>query len=55
MNSQSLNTCKRGWWEKSHSIVMRGWGISTINLRECESTLMGKMEIQMAIVGSFCM
>jgi hypothetical protein len=46
MRAQSLNTCKRGWWEKSHPIVMRAWGLSTINLGECESTLMGKREIQ---------
>jgi hypothetical protein len=55
MRAQSLNTCKRGWWEKSHPIVMRAWGLSTINLGECESTLMGKREIRVAIVGSFCM
>jgi hypothetical protein len=53
MRAKSLNTCKRGWYKKSHPIVMREWGLSTINLRECESTLMGKSEIQVAIVGSF--
>jgi hypothetical protein len=34
---------------------MRAWGLSTTNLGECESTLMGKSKIRMAIVGSFCM
>ena len=36
-------------------IVMRAWGISTINLGECESTLIGKSEIRVAIVGSLGM
>jgi hypothetical protein len=50
MRAQSLNTCKRGWWKKSHPIVMRAWWLSTVNLGECESTLMGKREIRVATV-----
>jgi len=32
---------------------MRAWGLSEINFGECESTIMGKIEIQLVIAGSF--
>jgi hypothetical protein len=44
---QSLNTCKESWCEESLHIVIESMGLSTINVKECESQFVcikGKFE-----------